>query len=339
MDGSEQKPGARVGEYILRKKIGAGAWVEVWTAENEKLRASAVLKLLRPEMISFLRKNEVLHGMEHVNVIRVLGGELEGAVPYIAMELVEGRTLDEVMGERGRFPVTTGLRVLSDAVEGVAHAHGSGLVHGDIKPENIFITKEGSAKVGDFGFGRLIGKAGDGKSAGALDYMSPERIQGGEPDKPGDVYSLGRILFRMLAGHTPAGTDESLADYLTSPEAADLDAVYLRCCAEKGRRFADASALLADVGGIIMKGHVSMETAAMAGERRSESKAPLLQLRAALREFVEECGGEWDNETWVNKGLVPLYGEGLATGWSQERLAEMAEEIRRAYLAEKKKTD
>ena len=338
MQPDELKPGHRIGEYVLGERVGEGPLGEVWKAVRDTDGRVVALKVLKgdADVGSLVRESEAQRDMLHENIVRIEGGNLGGEIPHIAMEFIEGVPLGEYLGSNA-LPVPVALAVFRDIVEGIKYAHAAGRIHGDIKPENILITRAMRAKICNFGFGLVpAGKSmsGPGRAAGgiagALDYMSPERMRGESADKRGDVYSLGRILFGMLSGHVPAGIDETLTGQLSSPEAADLDAIYVRCCTERENRYEDAAGLLVDIRSIIESGHISLETARMAGLRRSEKRAPERELHGAVRDIVEDSGGRWDNEQWI-EFLMSLYENGLATGWSQEQVAQLAEEIRRKY--------
>jgi serine/threonine-protein kinase len=336
MKHGELKPGGRIGDYVLKERIGKGLFGEVWKAVHESRNLTVALKVLKEDAASLVSEEQVFHRMTHDSIVRIEGGSLDGEIPHIAMEFIEGVSL-RVYLKNKVLPIPVTLEVFRDVVEGIEHAHAGGHIHGNLKPENILVTKAVHAKVCDFGFGlALAGKVmpGSGGAAagiiGALDYMSPEQMRGEGADKRDDVYSLGRLLFEVLSGHVPAGIDETLTSQLDSSVAADFDAIYVRCCVERESRYENAAGLLEDVTSIIENGHISLETARMAGLRRSEKRAPVLELQSAVRDFVENFGGRWDDEQWV-EFLMSLYERGLAAGWSQEQVARLAEEIRRNY--------
>ncbi len=332
MKTGELKPGGRVGEYVLKERIGEGLFGEVWKAVHETRNLTVALKIMKEDAASLVSEEQVFHRMTHDSIVRIVGGSLSHKPPYIAMEFIEGVSL-RVYLKNKVLPVPVTLEIFREVVGGIEHAHAGGHIHGNLKPENILVTKAVRAKVCDFGFGRALAGRGmpgsrssSGGIIGALDYMSPEQMRGEGADKRDDVYSLGRLLFEVLTGHVPAGIDETLTSQLDSSVAADFDAIYVRCCAERESRYEDAAGLLEDVSSIIENGHISLETARMAAKRRSEKRAPELALQNAVRDFVEDSGGRWDDEQWV-EFLMSLYEKGLAAGWSQEQVAQLAKEI------------
>ncbi len=222
---SEALPGTVLdGQYRLDEKIGAGGFGAVFRATNLQTQEIVAVKVFKPvpgnETISaverFKREGISASRLSHPNAIRIFdSGISQEGIAYLVMELLRGRTLAEELKIRGRLTVARAAELLLPICSALAEAHRLGIVHRDIKPDNIFInlTPEGEVvKVVDFGIAKLLGEATDnemdkltvtGAVVGTPMYIAPERIRGLEYDGKSDVYSVGVMLFQMLTGVTP----------------------------------------------------------------------------------------------------------------------------------------
>jgi serine/threonine-protein kinase len=224
----EVDPG-RLAQFRIVARIGRGGMGIVYRAEDEKLRRTVALKVLPSAFTQdeerrrrFLREARSAAAITHPNIATVYDvGEADGRV-FLAMELVEGETLRDRLA-RGAMPPAEALRVARAMARGLARAHGKGVVHRDLKPDNVMIDQDGEAKILDFGLAKLReaeAEAGSGKSAleraetasqitgegrvlGTPQYMSPEQAKGVAVDARTDVFSLGVVLYEMLAGVRP----------------------------------------------------------------------------------------------------------------------------------------
>jgi Tol biopolymer transport system component/predicted Ser/Thr protein kinase len=214
--------GCEVGNYKIEKLLGAGGMGEVYLAAESRLNRRVALKILPPEFVAdaervvrFEREARAVSALNHPNLVTIHDlGSLDG-LHYIAMEYVEGRTLRELAG--GRLKLKEILSVVAQAAEALAAAHRAGVVHRDVKPENIMVRADGYVKVLDFGLAKLLeAPAGGGASAetqagavmGTLPYMSPEQAAGEPLDARTDVWSLGVVLYELATGRKPfAGGD------------------------------------------------------------------------------------------------------------------------------------
>ncbi|MHC4664122.1 MAG: serine/threonine protein kinase, partial [Planctomycetota bacterium] len=142
-----------IGEYMVLEKLGEGAFGEVWKAEQEITRKTVALKVLKSEadISSFIRESEVIHHMKHGHIVGIVGGNLRHERPHIAMELVEGGSLGQILEEKVKLPPKDALEILRDVADAIAYAHKEGFLHRDLKPGNILIADDGRAKVCDFG--------------------------------------------------------------------------------------------------------------------------------------------------------------------------------------------
>ena len=213
-DASESIVGSRVGPYLITKRLGAGGVGEVFKGHDVMLKREVAIKVLRDELASdpvFLerfRQEAQLHGkLSHPNVASVHAFLHEGDKQYMVMEYVAGVSLDEFVRSGGPVPVERALNIFRRALDGIAHAHHCGIVHRDIKPANIMLADNGQVKVMDFGIARALDSlehlTRHGQVAGTAKSMSPEQIRGAQADVRSDIYSLGIVLYTLLAGRAP----------------------------------------------------------------------------------------------------------------------------------------
>src|SRR4051794_4344216 len=211
------------GRYRVLKRLGAGGMAEVWCAEDEVLARRVALKLLGgryaedPEFRErFRREAQAAAGLTHPNIVGIFDRSEWNGTPYIAMELVDGRTLKELVTERGPLPPEIAVSLTVQILRALGHAHKRGIVHRDVKPQNVIIDGEGQAKVADFG----IARAGNsemtqtGAMVGTVQYLSPEQAQGLPVDRRSDLYSAGIVLYELLTGRVPFDGEAPVATAL-----------------------------------------------------------------------------------------------------------------------------
>ncbi len=219
----ESLVGSRVGAYLITKRLGAGGVGEVFKAVDVMLKREVAIKVLRDELASdpiFLERftqEAQLHGkLSHPNVASVHAFLHEGDKQFMVMEYVAGISLDEFVRAGGPVPVERALSIFRRALDGIEHAHHCGIVHRDIKPANIMLADNGQVKVMDFGIARALDSqerlTRHGQVAGTAKSMSPEQIRGAQADVRSDIYSLGIVLYTLLAGRAPfdGGSDLEL---------------------------------------------------------------------------------------------------------------------------------
>jgi serine/threonine-protein kinase len=218
---SEFRPGDRVGPYSLIREIGQGGMGEVWQAERADgtLKREVALKLpmlsLRRKILlqRFDRERDILSGLVHPNVARLYdAGFSDNGQPFLALEYVEGQPITDYC-ERAHCDTRTRIQLLLQVMRAVQYAHANLVIHRDLKPTNVLVTNSGSAMLLDFGIAKLLEDASGevnesaltqlGGRALTLDYASPEQISGTTLSTATDVYSLGVILFELLAGRRP----------------------------------------------------------------------------------------------------------------------------------------
>lgn len=245
------KKGQRVGEYVLERALGAGGGGSVWRAHHAFIPEKRVaLKFPRDDsVLAWLRREGLIQArLHHPTIVQVFGGELDGETPYIAMELVEGGDLRGALAD-GPLEVERTRRIARGILEGLDTAHDAGIVHGDLKPENVLLSPSGGVKLTDFGLATsyLGGDLQHSLSvsrpqvAGTLRYVPPELLESGRPTPRSDLYAFGVVLFEVLVGRVPQGV-ESLADHGVA--APDLTQLFLACYVPEARRLPDADAAL-----------------------------------------------------------------------------------------------
>jgi hypothetical protein len=233
------RAGGRLGPYELISALGVGGMSEVYRARDTRLGRDVAIKFLdfetarHPERLRLFEQEARAAGaIEHPAIVAVHDVGHEGGVPYVVLELVEGETLQRRL-VRGRLPVRKALEAAIQIGHGLAAAHARGILHNDLKPSNIILTRDGRVKILDFGLAGLrAGGAAEGTTQssaretitqalfGTPGYVAPERIEGHEPDARADVFSLGAVLYEMLAG-VPAFDGATTAEILTATSERD----------------------------------------------------------------------------------------------------------------------
>ena len=200
------------GRYRVLKRLGTGGMAEVWCAEDEVLGRNVALKLLGsryaedPEFRErFRREARAAAGLTHPNIVGIFDRAEWDGTPYIAMELVDGRTLKDLVIQRGPMPIDVAIDLTEQLLKALGYAHKRGIVHRDVKPQNVIIDGEGQAKVADFGIARAVNSdmTETGAIVGTVQYLSPEQAHGQPVDQRSDLYSAGVVLYELLTGRVP----------------------------------------------------------------------------------------------------------------------------------------
>jgi len=296
---------ALTGRYSIDRELGRGGMGIVYLAREVHLDRPVAIKLLPPERAAlrqrFLREARLAAKLSHPNIIPIHAVDDIGGFVFYVMAFIDGITLAERVRTRGPLPASEGARVLREAAWALAHAHAQGLVHRDVKPDNILLEAgSGRALVADFGIAAVAEDAGGTVVAGTPEFMSPEQALGKPLDARSDLYSLGATAYFAFSGRLPyegATATEILARHVTAPPPSlsmlglpvprKLALLVDRCLAkEPDHRPASATALAEQLG--------------VALEQRRE-------LPAALRAFVKRSGR-------IDGGGTLLYGFGLLSG-------------------------
>jgi serine/threonine-protein kinase len=203
-----------IGQFELDDApLGEGGVGQVYAARDRELGRAVAIKMLRPQwsrdraLVSRFRAEATnLARLSHPNITTLYSLLSEGQDSFMVMELVHGRTLEELLSQVGRLGLRESLAVIAQTAGGLAYAHQMGVVHRDIKPSNLMVTDSGLLKIMDFGIARVRGSqrlTRAGQLFGTLLYTSPEQIRGGEGDERSDIYALGIVLYEMLTGSPP----------------------------------------------------------------------------------------------------------------------------------------
>jgi tetratricopeptide (TPR) repeat protein/tRNA A-37 threonylcarbamoyl transferase component Bud32 len=259
------------GRYQIIEEIGRGGMGKVYKVLDKEVNAKIALKLIKPEIASdkkvierFRNELRMARDIAHKNVCRMYDLNKEDSAYFITMEYVDGEDLKGLIRKMGRLSSGQAISIAKQVCDGLIEAHKLGVVHRDLKPQNIMIDRDGNARIMDFGIARSLsakGITGSGVMIGTPDYMSPEQVEGKETDQRSDIYSLGIILYEMVTGQVPFEGDTpftiGVKHKSETPKAPkelnaqipeDLNNVILRCL-EKDieNRYLSAGELLSDL--------------------------------------------------------------------------------------------
>ena len=255
--------------YEIVSKIGTGGMADVYKAKDHKLNRFVAVKVLKPEFRedkAFIKKfrseAQAAAGLTHPNIVNIFDvGEDEG-IHYIVMELIEGITLKEYITKKGKLSVKEATSIAIQVCMGLEAAHSHGIVHRDVKPQNISISTEGKVKVTDFGIARAASSNTISSNVmGSVHYSSPEQVRGGYCDEKSDIYSLGITLYEMVTGRVPFDGDTTVAiaikhlqEEMVPPSIYTEDLPYsleqiIAKCTQKsvGRRYERMEEVIADL--------------------------------------------------------------------------------------------
>jgi eukaryotic-like serine/threonine-protein kinase len=209
------------GRYAVTARLAHGGMATVYLAMDTRLDRQVALKVMHAELARddefvrrFIGEAKSVARLSHQNVVAVFDQGSDGPFLYLAMEYVPGRTLKELLRERGRFTPAAALDIMTGVLDGLAAAHASGIVHRDVKPENVLLTADGRLKVADFGLARAQAAAGQTRAGlliGTVAYLPPEQVTGEATGPRSDVYSAGVVLFELLTGRQPFTGDTPIA--------------------------------------------------------------------------------------------------------------------------------
>lgn len=211
------------GRYLIESLIGSGGMANVYKAYDNMLGRTVALKVLKAEHrgdMEFVRRFErearAVLTLSHENIVRSYAVGEDGDISYIVLEYVEGSTLKELIKSDGPISPKVAVSITAQVLDALAHAHESGIIHRDVKPQNVIITPRGKAKLTDFGIARDVAAttrtyAGSNVVMGSVHYISPEQARGDDVTAASDIYSCAIMLFEMLTGKVPFGGDNSVA--------------------------------------------------------------------------------------------------------------------------------
>jgi eukaryotic-like serine/threonine-protein kinase len=321
------------GRYEVAELLGRGGMAEVHRGYDSRLGRQVAIKMLRSELARdhtflarFRREAQSAAGLNHASIVAVYDhgedvltetGGAEVKVPYIVMEFVDGKTLRQVITERGTLGPTEALRITEGVLDALGYSHRNGIVHRDIKPANVMIADDGTIKVMDFGIARAMADANATMTQtsaviGTAQYLSPEQAQGQSVDERSDLYSTGCMLFELLTGRPPfmgespvsiayqhVGEPPIPPSRLVEGISEDLDAVVLHSLAKpRDARYQSASEFRSDLQAVRLGRPISDAA------RGSAAALAGVALGAAATETVPAYGGD---ETMAYAG-APVAG-------------------------------
>lgn len=264
------KIGMIIGDrYEILEKIGTGGMSDVYKAKCHKLNRFVAVKVLKQEfsenanfVSKFRIEAQAAAGLMHPNIVNVYDVGEENGIHYIVMELVEGITLKKYIEKKARLSYKEAVSIAIQVGMGIGAAHSNHIIHRDIKPQNIIISKDGKVKVTDFG----IAKAATSNTItsnvmGSVHYTSPEQARGGYSDEKSDIYSLGITLFEMLTGRVPFNGETTVAiaikhiqEEMPSPKEyvpeipSSVESIVLKCCQKSpDRRYMNVQEVIGDL--------------------------------------------------------------------------------------------
>ena len=263
-------PGTVLGDrYEILEKIGTGGMADVYKAKCHKLNRFVAIKVLKDEfaenksfVAKFRQEAQAAAGLMHPNIVNVYDVGDEDGLYYFVMELVEGITLKKYIEKKIRLSVKEAVSIAIQVAMGIESAHNNGIIHRDIKPQNIIISKEGKVKVADFGIARAASSDTQTSHAmGSVHYTSPEQARGGYSDAKSDIYSIGITLFEMVTGRVPFDGETTVAiaikhiqEEMPSPRVyvpeipVSVEQIIFKCTQKNpDRRYQNVSELMQDL--------------------------------------------------------------------------------------------
>ena len=255
--------------YEILELIGSGGMADVYKAKCHKLNRFVAIKVLKPEFSSdqgfvskFKAEAQAAAGLMHPNIVNVYDVGEERRMYYFVMELVEGITLKHYIEKKIRLTAKEAISIAIQVSMGIEAAHNNGIIHRDIKPQNIIISKEGKVKVADFGIAKAAtSNTVTSHAMGSVHYTSPEQARGGYSDAKSDIYSIGITLFEMITGHVPFDGETTVAvaikhiqEEMPSPRVyvpdvpISVEQIIAKCCQKNpDRRYANVGQLIRDL--------------------------------------------------------------------------------------------
>ena len=307
--------------YEILGKIGTGGMADVYKAKDHKLNRFVAVKVLKPEFredTTFIRKfrseAQAAAGLTHPNIVNVYDVVDEENLHYIVMELIEGITLKSYIEKKELLDSKEAIGIAIQVAQGIAAAHEQHIIHRDIKPQNMIISKDGKVKVADFGIARAVSSQTVNSSAavGSVHYISPEQARGGYCDERSDIYSFGITLYEMVTGRVPFEGDNTVAVALAHLEDPvvppgdynpqvypGLEDIILKCTKKKpDRRYGSMEEVIHDLHRVLMDPECDIyqneeiEEGGDPYQTRPISKDELSQIRDHHRRKSRETGAD-----------------------------------------------
>lgn len=230
---------AKLEGYEIIGLLGVGGFGQVFQARDKRLDRMVALKFLsstrdtKGQSYSNLKKEaEAASRLSHENIVQIFSWHSANDLVFYSMELIEGQSLDELIKNKPDLPLSVKLQIITDAASGLAAAHRQNVLHCDIKPQNILVSREGKVKIADFGLARAMkgfstnSESGQRQIAGTLGFMAPEQANGEPPTVSSDIYSLSATAYYLLSRHTPFGNFSNTTELFKANQAGKMVPLY-----------------------------------------------------------------------------------------------------------------
>lgn len=316
--------------YEIIEEIGSGGMATVYKAKCKLLNRYVAIKVLRDEFANdaeFIKRFQVeaqsAASLSHPNIVSIYDVGYEDGMHYIVMELIEGKTLKEIIKEKGKLPWREAVGIASQIASGLSQAHQNHIVHRDIKPHNIIITKDGVAKVTDFGIAKAVSNStinAFGSTIGSVHYFSPEHARGGYTDEKSDIYSLGVVLYEMCTGKLPFDGENAVAVALkhiqeTPKEPIEIckdlpqavnDIIMKAMKREPSERYSTAAEMYKDLQKVLSNPSIAVAKVEKTNEECPTQKISVADVEKAIKEptlaqKIEKYKNEQDDEKMSGK--------------------------------------
>lgn len=310
--------------YEILELIGSGGMANVYKARCHRLNRLVAIKILKSDLADnadfrrrFHDESQAVAQLSHANIVSVYDVSTNPDREYIVMELIDGITLKQYMERRGRMDWRESLHFITQIMRGLSHAHSRGIIHRDIKPQNIMVLRDGSVKVADFGIACLAnqGQTLTQEALGSVHYISPEQARGDRIDARSDIYSAGVVLYEMLTGRLPFEGDSAVSvaiQHLSSVPLAprDIDPsipepLELICMkamnSDPNKRYASADAMIEDLEKFrrdpsVDMDYIRQELTAPAADTEPTMPLPTAQVTSAVKKHTGELRREREAE-------------------------------------------
>ncbi len=310
--------------YEILELIGSGGMANVYKARCHRLNRLVAIKILKSDLADnadfrrrFHDESQAVAQLSHANIVSVYDVSTNPDREYIVMELIDGITLKQYMERRGRMDWRESLHFITQIMRGLSHAHSRGIIHRDIKPQNIMVLRDGSVKVADFGIACLAnqGQTLTQEALGSVHYISPEQARGDRIDARSDIYSAGVVLYEMLTGRLPFEGDSAVSvaiQHLSSVPLAprDIDPsipepLELICMkamnSDPNKRYASADAMIEDLEKFrrdpsVDMDYIRQELTAPAADTEPTMPLPTAQVVSAVKKHTGELRREREEE-------------------------------------------
>ena len=310
--------------YELLELIGSGGMANVYKARCHRLNRLVAIKILKSDLADnadfrrrFHDESQAVAQLSHANIVSVYDVSTNPDREYIVMELIDGITLKQYMERRGRMDWRESLHFITQIMRGLSHAHSRGIIHRDIKPQNIMVLRDGSVKVADFGIACLAnqGQTLTQEALGSVHYISPEQARGDRIDARSDIYSAGVVLYEMLTGRLPFEGDSAVSvaiQHLSSVPLAprDIDPsipepLELICMkamnSDPNKRYASADAMIEDLEKFrrdpsVDMDYIRQELTAPAADTEPTMPLPTAQVASVVKKHTGELRREREEE-------------------------------------------